>query len=82
MYLTADQVGLALLCRMVDRFSSREMHFDTFNWLGIRAQMDQHRRAAFGCDAALGHQRPGRHPRGGARHPAAGLGLTVRLRHL
>ncbi|ANI42659.1 class I SAM-dependent methyltransferase [Mycolicibacterium vaccae] len=37
MYLTADQ-GTALLCRMVDRFSSGEMHFDTFNWLGIRAQ--------------------------------------------
>lgn len=37
MYLTKDD-GLALLCRVVDRFSSGELQFDAFNTLGIRSQ--------------------------------------------
>jgi methyltransferase (TIGR00027 family) len=38
MYLTRDE-GLALLRRVVQRFSSGELQFDVFNRLGIRAQV-------------------------------------------
>ncbi|MDT5350441.1 MAG: hypothetical protein QOH91_3728 [Mycobacterium sp.] len=38
MYLTKDD-GLALLRRVVDRFQSGELQFDSFNTLGIRTQV-------------------------------------------
>jgi O-methyltransferase involved in polyketide biosynthesis len=38
MYLTKDD-GLALLRRIVDRFTSGELQFDTFNTFGIRTQV-------------------------------------------
>jgi methyltransferase (TIGR00027 family) len=38
MYLTKDD-GLALLRRVVDRFTSGELQFDTFNTFGIRTQV-------------------------------------------
>ncbi len=38
MYLTQDD-GLALLRRVVDRFPSGELQFDSFNTLGIRTQV-------------------------------------------
>jgi O-methyltransferase involved in polyketide biosynthesis len=38
MYLTKDD-GLALLHRVVDRFTSGELQFDTFNTFGIRTQV-------------------------------------------
>jgi methyltransferase (TIGR00027 family) len=38
MYLTNDE-GLALLRRVVDRFPSGELQFDSFNTLGIRLQV-------------------------------------------
>ena len=38
MYLTKDD-GLALLRRVVDRFPSGELQFDSFNTLGIRTQV-------------------------------------------
>ncbi|HSS24205.1 MAG TPA: class I SAM-dependent methyltransferase [Mycobacterium sp.] len=38
MYLTKDD-GLALLRRIVDRFTSGELQFDTFNTFGIRMQV-------------------------------------------
>ena len=37
MYLTEDD-GIALLRRIVDRFPVGELHFDAFNWLGIKTQ--------------------------------------------
>jgi O-methyltransferase involved in polyketide biosynthesis len=37
MYLT-EEGGTALLRRVVDRFPSGELQFDTFNWLGIKLQ--------------------------------------------
>jgi O-methyltransferase involved in polyketide biosynthesis len=38
MYLT-EQDGIALLRRVVDHFSSGELQFDAFNWLGIKSQV-------------------------------------------
>ena len=38
MYLT-EQDGIALLRRVVGHFGSGELQFDTFNWLGIKAQV-------------------------------------------
>src|SRR6185437_12381265 len=38
MYLTKED-GLALLRRVVDRFPSGELQFDSFNTLGIRTQV-------------------------------------------
>nr|WP_090346301.1 class I SAM-dependent methyltransferase [Mycolicibacterium malmesburyense]CRL78892.1 O-methyltransferase involved in polyketide biosynthesis [Mycolicibacterium malmesburyense] len=38
MYL-AESEGVALLRRVVDRFSSGELHFDAYNRLGIRSQV-------------------------------------------
>jgi O-methyltransferase involved in polyketide biosynthesis len=38
MYLTKDD-GLALLCRVVDRFPSGELQFDSFSTFGIRTQV-------------------------------------------
>jgi O-methyltransferase involved in polyketide biosynthesis len=38
MYLTQDD-GLVLLRRVVDRFTSGELQFDTFNTFGIRTQV-------------------------------------------
>ena len=38
MYLT-EQDGTALLRRVVEHFSSGELQFDAFNWLGIKAQL-------------------------------------------
>jgi len=39
MYLTEED-GMALLRRVVEHFPSGELHFDVFNWLGIRSQKD------------------------------------------
>ncbi len=38
MYLT-EQDGTALLRRVVGHFSSGELQFDAFNWLGIKSQV-------------------------------------------
>jgi O-methyltransferase involved in polyketide biosynthesis len=38
MYLT-EQEGITLLRRVVEHFSSGELQFDAFNWLGIKSQV-------------------------------------------
>ena len=73
MYLT-EADGVALLRRIVDHAPSGELQFDAFNRFGHQDAVDQHRGAAIGGDAALGHRRARRHPQGGARPAAAGSG--------
>ncbi len=81
MYLS-EQDGVALLRRVVDRFPRGELQFDAFNRLGIKSQWINTVVRRSGIEAALGHRRARRNPRGGPRHPAALLGALVRIGHL
>ena len=73
MYLT-EADGVALLRRIVEHAPSGELQFDAFNRFGHQVAVDEHRGAAVRGDPVLGHRRPARHPRRGARRAAAAVG--------